>query len=363
MNRLSPLLSRVPSLRSLRPILAVAGLAAALWYGGYWFVVGRHLETTNDAYVEADMTDISPKISGYVVEVAVADNQVVAAGSVLARIDRRDFEIARDRARAGVAEAEAGLANAEAQIALQQATITQAEAERTGAAAQLGFARQESERYQSLTHSGYGSTQRSQQAGAERLSKEALLARGTAAVEVSQRQLAVLNASRDRATADLARAQAALAAADLDLSHTSLMAPVSGAVGNRTVRVGQYVQPGMRLLSLVPTGSALYVTANFKETQLVDIRPGMAARLAVDGLGGAEIMGRVESISPATGSRFALLPPENATGNFTKIVQRVPIRITLDPGNPDIALLRNGLSVYASIDTRNSTPAAPASAP
>jgi membrane fusion protein (multidrug efflux system) len=283
----------------------------------------------------------------------VEDNQQVAEGDLLARIDRRDYEVARDKAKADVAEAEAGLANVDAQIALQRSNVAQAEAERNAANAELAFARQESDRYQNLTRSGYGSAQRAQQANADRLQKEAMVARSTATVEVARRQLDVLTTARAKAEADLARAQAAVAAAELDLGHTEVRSPGAGAVGNRIVRPGQYVQAGTRLMTIVPTGAGLYVTANFKETQLAHMRVGMRAHLAVDALDGAEISGHVESLAPATGSRFALLPPENATGNFTKIVQRVPVRIALDADDPNLPRLRNGLSVTATIDTRD----------
>jgi membrane fusion protein (multidrug efflux system) len=343
--------------RRWRLVLGVAAgvalLAGALGYGHYYLTTGRYLESTDDAYLQADNTPVSPKIAGYVATVAVDDNQSVKAGDLLVRIDDRDYKAALDQAAADVAGAEADLKNLDAQIALQQSMIDQAAADVQVAGAALQFAGQDAGRYRALVKDGYGTVQRSQQADSDLRQKTATVERQRAALAATKQQIAVLQTARLKDQANLARAQAALEQAKLNLSYTELRAPIDGAIGDRTVRLGQYVQPGTQLLTVVPMRQGIYAVANFKETQLAHMVRGEQVTLAVDSFPGATVTGRVDSLAPGTGSQFALLPPENATGNFTKIVQRVPVKILIDPSSPLIDRLRPGLSVIATVDTRS----------
>jgi membrane fusion protein (multidrug efflux system) len=338
--------------KRLLSMLGAVVLAAGVGYGTYWYAVGRHYESTNDAYLGADSVTIAPKVSGYVTEVAVGDNQKVKAGDVLVRIDPRDYQTALDSAKADLENAQATAANIDAQLKEQQATIAQAQAA-------ADFSQQEFARYNDLARTGAGSAQRQQQAQSD-------LASRRAALTAAQAHVDVLKTQRQQADAAIAAKTAALDQAKINLSQTTLTAPVDGVVGDRTVRQGQLVQPGTRLLTVVPMQS-VYLVANFKETQTGQMHPGQSVSVDVDSFPGHPIKGTVDSLAPGTGAQFALLPPENATGNFTKIVQRVPVKIVLDPKDPLTAQLRPGLSVTATVDTRGkpqqqtaSQPAAPA---
>jgi membrane fusion protein (multidrug efflux system) len=331
----------------------VAVLGGAAWYGHYWWTTGRYLESTDDAYTQADAVGIAPRVAGYVSQVAVADNERVRAGQMLARIDDRDYRAALDQASADVAAADADVRNLDAQIALQQSTIQQAAADIAAAQAGLQFAQADWRRYTDLMRTGNGTIQRAEQADADIRQKTASLAHARAVMDASTQQVAVLQAQRGRAAASAARARAAEEQAKLNLSYTTVTAPFDGAVGDRSLRLGQYVQPGSRIMDVVPIGRDIYVVANFKETQLGALWRGEQAHIAVDMLGGKTLAGHVDSLAPGSGAQFALLPPENATGNFTKIVQRVPVRIVLDEQDAALlARLRPGLSVTATIDTR-----------
>jgi membrane fusion protein (multidrug efflux system) len=337
-----------------RLVLMVALLAVgvtACWYGGHWWWVGRFLEETDDAYLQADNVSIAPKIGGILTGVPVGDNQAVTAGMVVAQIDDRDYRIAVDQARANLQGAEADAKNLEAQLALQQAMVDQAGADIGANDAAVDFSRQEQSRYKSLVANGAGTVQRVQQAESDLKQRSANLLRARATLDAARKQLAVIRSQEDKAAAAVAAARARLAQAELDLGHTAVTAPVDGVVGDETARVGEFVQPGTRLMTIVPVQN-LYLTANFKETQLRRIVPGERVLIALDSFPDTEIAGTVASISPGSGSQFSLLPPENATGNFTKIVQRVPVRILLDPDNPLAGRLRPGLSVTATVDTR-----------
>ena len=328
-------------------------VAAAGAYGKYWWTTGRFLESTDDAYTQADAVAVAPRVSGYISEVDVTDNQRVSAGQVVARIDERDYRAAQDQARADVVSAAADIRNVDAQIALQQTVITQAQADIVSAQAALDFAQDEYRRYTDLARTGNGTVQRAQQADSDIKKATAGLAHARAALQAAQDQVGVLQAQRSRDVAALARADAAEEQASLNLSYTTLVAPVNGAVGDRAVRLGQFVSPGTRVLDVVPTGRDIYVVANFKETQLRDMWRGESADVAIDMLPGVTLHGHVDSLAPGSGAQFALLPPENATGNFTKIVQRVPVKIVLDTEGPmTLAKLRPGLSVTATVDTR-----------
>jgi membrane fusion protein, multidrug efflux system len=346
--------SLVPSRTALKrgaaglALLSVA--AAAADYGYRYWTLGRFLEATDDAYVKADYTTIAPKVSGYIVEVAVQDNEAVKAGQVLARIDDRDFRTTLGEARADVASAEAAIRNLDAQIVLQRSVIDQGKADLAATEAALNFAREDNARYQKLMTTGYGTVQRAQQTDAALQEKAALLKRARAGLVAAQNKVEVLATERAKAEAQRDRSRAIERQAELNLSYTVVSAPVDGTVGARSLRQGQYVQAGTQLMAVVPL-SAVYVVANFKETQLAHVRGGEPVTIAVDGFAGVRLAGHVDSLSPASGLEFALLPPDNATGNFTKIVQRIPVKIALD--DPAlIGLLRPGMSVEPVIDTR-----------
>lgn len=339
--------------RLLLGCLLLGLLSAGGWYGRYWWTTGRFLESTDDAYTQADSVAVASRISGQVSEVLVTDNQRVSAGQVLARIDDRDYRAALAQAEADLASASADIGSIDAQIALQQATIAQAQADMTSAQAGLAFAQADYRRYTELARSGTGSVQRAEQADSDIRQKAATVSHAQAALAAANQQSVVLQAQRAKSVATEQRSRAAVDQAKLNLSYTIITAPFDGAVGDRAVRVGQVVQPGTRLLDVVPTGRDIYVVANFKETQLAQLWRGQKADLAVDMFGGKKLLGHVDSLAPGSGSQFALLPPENATGNFTKVVQRVPVKIMLDVTDPALlAKLRPGVSVIATVDTR-----------
>jgi membrane fusion protein, multidrug efflux system len=330
---------------------AVAALAGAAWYGFDYWTVGRYLVSTDDAYVQADNTTIAPKVSGYLSEVLVGDNEPVKAGRVLARIDPRDFAVALDQAKADVAAARAAINSKEAQLGVQQAVIDAATATVDVDQATANFAAQENKRYTDLATTGYGSVQNAQQAQSRIAGAKAAIARDTANLASALKQVDLLKAEIVQANATLSRAQAAQRQAELNLDYTSITAPIDGIVGNRSLRTGQYVQAGTQLMSVVPVARA-YVVANFKETQLTDVREGQPVDIAVDMFPGQVVHGRVDSIAPASGQEFALLPPDNATGNFTKVVQRIPVKIALDADNGARIELRPGMSVIPTIETK-----------
>jgi len=341
--------------RALLATAALALLAGAGYFGYGWWTTGRFLEETDDAYVQADMVAVSSRVAGQVAEVPAGDNQRVRKGDVLARLDDRDLQAAQAQARADVAAAEADIQSLQAQLHLQDSTVAAADADIASADASAAYAKFEFTRYTDLVRTGTGSLQRAQQADADIKGRDAAAARARAAAEGARQQVTVLHAQLSRAQAALLRARAVADQAALNLSYATVMAPTDGAVGDRTVRAGQYVQPATRLLNVVPMDAGLYVIANFKETQLARMGVGEAVRLQVDMLGGEPLLGTVDSLAPGSGSTFALLPPENATGNFTKIVQRVPVRVRLAP-DARLAQLRPGLSVTASVDTRTAPP-------
>jgi membrane fusion protein (multidrug efflux system) len=334
--------------------LGTVVLVAGLGYGTYWYFVGRHFETTNDAYLGADSVTIAPKVAGYVAEVSVQDNQRVKAGDVLARIDPRDYRTAVDSATADLESARATAANIDAQLKEQQSTIAQAEAAVAADQASVTFAEQEFKRYADLARTGVGTAQRQQQAQSDLTQRRAAIERDKATLAATEAHVDVLKTQRQQADATIAAKAAALNQAQINLSQTTITAPIDGVVGDRTVRQGQLVQAGTRLMTVVPTQN-IYLVANFKETQTGEMHPGQTVTVAIDSYPGHPVKGTVDSLAPGTGAQFALLPPENATGNFTKIVQRVPVKITLDPKDPLTAQLRPGLSVTATVDTR-STP-------
>ncbi len=331
---------------------AVAVLAGAAWYGWDYWTVGQYLVSTDDAYVKADNTTIAPKVSGYLREVLVGDNEPVKTGQVLARIDERDFKVALDQAKSDVAAANAAIASKQAQLGVQQAVIDAAKATIEVDKATVTFAAQENKRYGDLAATGYGSVQNAQQAQSRIAGAQAAVQRDTANLASALKQVDLLKAEIAQANAARGRAIAAQNQAELNLGYTTIVAPIDGVVGNRTLRVGQYVQAGTQLMSVVPVAGA-YVVANFKETQLTDVRAGQAVDIAVDMFPGQVVHGRVDSIAPASGQEFALLPPDNATGNFTKVVQRIPVKIALDGDSNARITLRPGMSVIPTIETKS----------
>jgi len=368
--------------------LVVLGVAAAAQYGTHYWRIGRFQVSTDDAYVQADHTLVAPRVSGTISQVLVTDNQAVAAGQVLARIDDADFQTALRQAIADRQTADSEIHSIAAQLTLQASTIEQANQQVTSADAALRFAQQDHARYETLSRSGAGTAQSEQQTESQLLQRTAGLAQARAALMAAKQQVDVLQAAVVKAVAQREHYRAAEQQAQLNLGYTTIVAPIGGTVGARSLRVGQYVQAGTQLMAVVPL-DAIYIVANFKETQLTDVRPGQPVEVAVDMYPNARIHGHVDSVAPATGLQFALLPPDNATGNFTKIVQRLPVKIVLDrgpaesnPGNSpgngaehkvgnDVgaggaqgdgtaaALLRPGMSVEPTIDTKDPAPGTP----
>jgi len=311
--------------------------------------------STDDAYVQADNTLIAPRVSGYISQVLVTDNQPVKAGQVLASIDDQDFQTALRQAIADRDTAESEIRSIDAQLLLQNSTIEQANQQATAADAALRFAQQDNARYEVLSHTGAGTIQSAQQTESQLVQRSAGLLQARAALTAAKQQVEVLQAARVKATAQLEHYRAAEQQARLNLGYTMITAPIDGTVGARSLRVGQYVQAGTQLMAVVPL-DAVYIVANFKETQLTRVRPGQAVEISVDTFPDATIHGHVDSVAPATGLQFALLPPDNATGNFTKIVQRLPVKIMLDRDPTGRATaaerLRPGMSVEPTIDTK-----------
>ncbi len=350
----APKISLRPSRKAIqRAALALAlslGVAAAADFGYGYLTTGRYLETTDDAYVKADSTIISPKVSGYIAQVLVGDNEKVKAGQLLARIDDRDFQAARSQAHADVDASEAAVRNLDAQIALQQPIIEQGTADVAATEANLKFAQEEQARYDGLMKTGSGTIQRAQQTDAALRASSAQLQHSKSGLQAAERKVDVLTTDRAKAVAQLDRARAVEQQAALNLSYTEITAPVDGTVGARSLRVGQFVQAGTQLMAVVPL-DAVYVVANFKETQLTHVRNGQPVEVEIDSFHGTKLRGHVDSLSPASGLEFALLPPDNATGNFTKIVQRVPVKIVLDDHSLT-GLLRPGMSAEPTINTK-----------
>nr|WP_294508895.1 HlyD family secretion protein [uncultured Rhodopila sp.] len=336
--------------------LALAGAALAVlagggWYGRDWWTTGRFIESTDDAYVGGNVTALAPHVAGFVAEVLVADNQFVQAGQVLIRLDPRDFRAAADHAAAVVTARRAALEGLRAQTIMQQSTIRQEEADVAARAADMGFAMQDAERYRSLASTAAGSRQDAQRsASLEQRSRSTLLA-AAASLEAARQKLKVLEANIAEAEANLAQSQSDLQTAQLNLGYTEIRAPISGYVGNRAAQVGAYVNAGSYLLSVSPS-QGLWVDANFKEDQLTHMAEGDAASVVADVLPGHVFHGHVASLAPGTGAVFSIIPAENATGNFTKIVQRVPVRVVLDADDAALRMLRPGLSTMTRVDTR-----------
>lgn len=332
-------------------LLLCLGAIAAV--AGGWVYARSNRTFTDNAYIRGEMTSLAPKIAGYVTAVEVQDNQTVRAGDVLFRIDDRDYRARLAQADANVDAAEARLANVDAETQLQHALIRQAEAQRLASVAEMNLARKASDRRRELIRTNAVSQAQVDESDAALSKTEAGVAAASATVEAQRQRIAVLVSQREAALAAVAQAKAARDLARIDLDHTVVHAPVEGVIGNRQVRVGRLVAPGTTLLDIVPVKD-VWVVANFKESQIEHIRPGQRARIRVDGYPNQAIEGVVDSFAPGSGSAFTLLPTDNATGNFIRVVQRVPVKIRF-PSNPLSGRLVPGLSARVEIDRASGT--------
>jgi membrane fusion protein, multidrug efflux system len=332
-----------------RPILSAIGavlLAAALG-GGYLYVdYADRFQSTDDAFIAARQSTLAPKVSGYITAVPVTDNEHVVAGDVIARIDQRDYRIALDQAEAQVAAAQASIENIDAQLEVQEAQVNANQAQVDQVQATLVFAQQQAARYQHLEQTGYGTVQNSEQYTSQLHQQQAALQSAEATLNLAKRQLGALKAQRKSAVASQAQAQAQRDQAKLNLSYTTVTAAQPGRVVNLGAAVGQFAQPGTSLTAFVP--DQIWVTANFKELQLDHMRPGAPVTLKIDAYPGRVIRGHVDSVQPGSGTAFSLLPAQNATGNYVKIVQRVPVKLIMDNPPTDVAL-GPGMSVVPTV--------------
>ena len=331
--------------------LAVAATLASITYGRYWWTIGRFIECTDDAYAGGNVTPVAPHVAGFIAQILVTDNQYVRAGQILIRLDARDFQAALDHARAIADQRQAALAALQAKFVLQQAMIKQAEADLNAKAARATFANEDAVRYRDLAATTFGTRQNAERASAADKEARSTSKAAEAGLAAARQQLSVFDAEIAAARADVAQAKADLETARLNIGYTEICSPIDGYVGNRAAQVGAYVANGAYLLSVIPA-QGLWVDANFKEDQLAHMRRGQPATVVADVLPGKTFQGHVESLAPGTGAVFSVIPPENATGNFTKIVQRVPVRIALDDGEARLGALRPGLSTTVSVDTR-----------
>lgn len=342
--------STIAKLRRHPWAVAAVALLVVLVLAGVvlWWLHARHFESTDDAFIDAHTVSISAQVGGQIVAVAVSDNQAVTEGAPLVSIDPRNYLAAQAQAKAQLAQSQAQVADLGAQIDAQQAKIEEAERQVTQAQAALDFAKQEDQRYQDLLKRGAGTEQRAQQAQSDLTQKTAALAGAKANAKAAEIQLEVLRTQRDSARAQVEAARAALDKARDDLDRTTISAPTAGRIANLSVAKGSYAQPGQALMSLVP--NQVWVTANFKETQLADMRPGQPVDIEIDAYPDRVFHGHVDSIQPGSGAAFSLLPAENATGNFVKVVQRVPVKITFD--SPPKVELGPGMSVVPTVRVR-----------
>jgi membrane fusion protein (multidrug efflux system) len=343
---------RLPSRRALVILAGSVLLLGAVVWGVRWWTVGRYIESTDDAYLQADSMTVAPKVSGYVAEIYVKDNQPVAAGQSLVRLDSRVYQAVLGQATATITARKADVARGEAELLQQRANIAQMRAQLDGARTSEAYATEQVKRYEPLVSTGAETEERLAELRNVRSQTAATLSIDTAALQVAERQTATTQAQIEQARAQLEATTSNARQAQLDMQDTVIRSTLAGRVGDRAVRVGQYVQPGTRLMTIVPIQD-LYIDANFKETQLGLMRAGQPATIRVDALPGTDLHGTVESFSPGTGSQFALLPAQNATGNFTKIVQRVTVRIRLDAGQETRSVLVPGFSVTVRVDTRS----------
>ncbi|MEM6049165.1 HlyD family secretion protein [Erwinia sp. P7711] len=341
-------MSFTPAKRTLLLLLLLAVLLGMAFF--VWSAMNHHRARTDDAVVTADYTLVAPKVSGYIRTVNVSDNQPVKAGETLATIDDRDYRVALETAEANLQVSQAKLSSIEAQLEQQQATIAQTDAAVSASEATLSYAGQNAERYRRLLKTGTATADEQQKTNASMREASAQLRQSQAAALAARKETGILQASLKQAKADIAASTANVDQARLNLSYTTITAPIAGSVGQRSVRQGAWVSAGTRLLAVVPLQQT-YIVANFLETQLTHVQPGQGVAVKVDALPGVTLRGHVDSIAPATGSTFAAITADNATGNYTKVVQRLPVKIVLEPGQPERARLRVGMSVVPEIET------------
>ncbi len=347
-------MSEAPA-RKLGPMVVGGIMVVAILVGGtYWWLHKQRYVSTENAFIQADKVSVAPQIDGYVSAVLVDDNQRVTAGQVVVRLDDADLRARLAQAQANAQALQAAVRGIDDKAALEQALIAQKAAGLDSAKAQAQMAQAEARRYGALAQQGWVSSQRVQSVRAGESTSAAAVAQAQAALEAERRSAESLSSARDQSVAQALGAQAAVETARINLSRTEIRAPVSGVVGARAVRPGQYVRPGMSMMSVVPLGQA-YVVANFKETQVSRLRVGQPVTIRADAFGNKAIPGKIDSFAPATGSEFAMIPVENAVGNFTKIAQRLPVRIAVDPKSPLAGALRPGLSVSVEVDVSVTT--------
>jgi membrane fusion protein, multidrug efflux system len=337
-----------------KKVLPIVGVVAALglaWLGGNWFLNGRFEIRTDNAQIRADLTRVAPKVQGYVTKVHVLENQKVQAGDLLISLEAADFQARVAEENAALAQAEADAAQARARISAQRDTLAEARAAREAADASADWSTSDAKRMAELAEKGWAARARVEQLQAAERTAKAQLQQAQAGVTAQQSQLTSTVAAAQSADAKVAAARAKLEAAQLDLGRTEIRAPVAGVVANKNVIEGQLLSPNQQAMVIV-TGSEAYVVANFKETQVAQMQPGQCVHIHVDGYPNMKVNGKVDSLAPATGATFSLMPQDTATGNFTKIVQRVPVRISLDEKSLATGLMRAGMQVVATVSTR-----------
>lgn len=331
---------------ALGALLALLLVAAAVLY---WVIFVHPYETTDDAFVDARSYAVAPKVNGYIVDVPVTDNQHVDTGAILFQIDQRDYRTALDQANAQIQAAKASIESAQAQIKAQEASIEESKAQVQQAQAALQFARQDAARYQELAQRGAGTVQQSQQSSSNQQQQEANLARANAGVNAAQQQIGSLRAQQANAEATLAQGKAQAEQSELNLSYTTIRAAQPGRIVRLTGAKGQYLQVGQSVTMFEPDDR--WVTANYKETQINDMRPGQPVRVRIDAYPDRKITGRVASVQPGSGTAFSLLPAENATGNYIKVVQRIPVKIVVDQWPNDVSI-GPGMSIVPTVTVR-----------
>lgn len=331
-------------------VAAVAGIAV-LWFGGDWFLNGRFNIATDNAQLRSDIARVTPKVEGYVKAIHVAENQVVKRGDLLIELEADEFETRLTFAKAELAQAEADAAQARASIAVQRDTLAEARAARETADASVDLSSSDQKRLAELAEKGWYPKARLEQADAAKRTANAQLTQANASITAQRSRLSSAEAAALSADAKIEAARAKVTGAQLELDRTKIRAPMDGVVTKKDVVEGQILSPGRVALSIVSTGD-VWVIANFKETQITEMRPGQCVNVHVDALPSLHVTGKIQSLSPSTGATFNLVPQDTATGNFTKIVQRVPVKIVLDKEALASGLLRSGLQVTATVSTK-----------
>ncbi|RON67315.1 HlyD family secretion protein [Pseudomonas fluorescens] len=333
-------------------ILLLLVLLIAGGFFAHWFFKGRFYESTDNAYVQGEITRVSSQLSARIDEVLVQDNQHVEKGQLLVRLEGEDFRLAVDRANAALATREAERLQAQSKLTQQSSLIAASDAQVATTQATLGRSQMDLSRAETLRKPGYVSEERVTTLSADAHIARSQVAKAQADAQGQRQQVNALNAEIKRLDAQIANARADLAQAELNLTRSEIHAPISGLVGQRAARDGQVVQAGAYLLSIVPDED-IWVQANFKETQIGHMQPGQKAELTFDAYSDTPIEARVDSLFAASGAQFSLLPPDNATGNFTKVVQRIPVKLTFKADNPLRGKIRPGMSVTATVNIKD----------